>query len=234
MSATGQAQGPQRIKEFTSISSADTTTFSAPSAMAEWVQIIGAGSTVLVDEQGNSTTITTDAAEPAAQLPGPWKAFTSTTATRVRLGAGKAPPIVVPASAVPGTTTALGGVKLSVAPADAAAPIAVGTNDGRMDYVAGTALTDTAATTVQRAAIKTSFLLAGTMSQGETITLGTTGAVAGDYIKIIRTSTSAQTAAIVNGGAGAGTLHTQPASKPNFTEARFDGTNWLLSACGTA
>lgn len=102
------------------------------------------------------------------------------------------------------------------------------------DYVAGTALTDTATTTVQRVGPRTSFLLAGTMSQGETITLGTTGAVEGDYIKIIRTSTSAQTAAVVNGGPGAGTLHTQPASKANFTEARFDGTNWTLSALGTA
>lgn len=100
------------------------------------------------------------------------------------------------------------------------------------DYVAGTALTDTATTTVQRVGPRTSFLLAGTMSQGETITLGTTGAVEGDYIKIIRTSTSAQTCAVVNGGAGAGTLHTQVASKVNFTEARFNGTNWLLSACG--
>jgi hypothetical protein len=101
-----------------------------------------------------------------------------------------------------------------------------------LDYVTGTALTDTATTTVQRVGPRTSFLLAGTMSQGETITLGTTGAVDGDYIKIIRTSTSAQTCAVVNGGAGAGTLHTQVASKVNFTEARFNGTNWLLSACG--
>ena len=101
-----------------------------------------------------------------------------------------------------------------------------------LDYVAGTALTDVAATTVQRVGPRTSFLLAGTMSQNETITLGTTGAVAGDYIKIIRTSTSAYTCAVVNGGAGARTLHTQVASKVNFTEARFDGTNWLLSACG--
>ena len=100
-------------------------------------------------------------------------------------------------------------------------------------YTVGTALTDTAATTVQRAAKRTSFLLAGTMSQGETITLGTTGAVAGDLIKIIRTSTSAQTAAIVNGGAGAGTLFTMQASKVGFVVAQFDGTNWLFDMGGT-
>lgn len=101
------------------------------------------------------------------------------------------------------------------------------------DWLPGTALTDVAATTVQRVGRRTSYLLAGTMSQGETITLGTTGAQKGDMIRIIRTSTSAQTAAIVNGGAGAGTLVTLPASKVNFAEAQFDGTNWLFQACGT-
>lgn len=198
---TGQpTSAPAKIKQFVAASSADATTFAAPN-QADWVMIIGAGSTVLKDEAGNSITLTTDAAEPVLCLPGPWSAFTSTTATRVRLGMGKPPIVAIPPTSV-------------------------------LDYVAGTALTDTAATTVQRVEPRTSFLLAGTMSQGETITLGTTGAVAGDYIKIIRTSTSAQTCAVVNGGAGGGTLHTQVASKVNFTEARFDGTNWLLSACG--
>lgn len=102
-----------------------------------------------------------------------------------------------------------------------------------LQYTVGTALTDTATTTVQRAGVRTSFLLAGTMSQGETITLGTTGAVAGDLIKIIRTSVSAQTCAIVNGGAGAGTLFTMPASKVNFFVAQFNGTNWLVDMMGT-
>lgn len=230
MSATGATAGKQIIYIFSS--SSDPTTFSNPAQYPDWIQVIGSGSTVVVDESGNSRTLTTDAAEPSGCWPGPFTAFTSTTATRVRMGQGALPPIAVPASAVPATTSAVGGVKLSVAPASAAAPIAVGDNDGRMDYVAGTALTDTATTTVQRAAIKTSFLLAGTMSQGETVTLGTTGAVTGDYIKIIRTSTSAQTCAIVNGGAGAGTLFTMIASKQNWFEARFDGTNWLTQGMG--
>jgi hypothetical protein len=60
------------------------------------------------------------------------------------------------------------------------------------------------------------YLLAGTMSQGETVTLGTTGAVLGDIIRIVRTSTSAQTLAVVNGGAGAGTLATSSLSKIGF------------------
>lgn len=95
------------------------------------------------------------------------------------------------------------------------------------DQITGTALTDVAATTVQRGGRVTKYLLAGTMSQGETITLGTTGAVVGDVIRIIRTSTSAQTCAVVNGGAGAGTLCTLVASKVGFAFAIFDGTNWL-------
>lgn len=201
MAATGTQQGKAIRKQFTSASSADTSSFAAAPNMADWAQIIGAGSTVLVVENGDSLTITTDAAEPVALIPGPFTAFTSTTATRVRMGNGQAPQLASVTITAP-------------------------------DYVAGTALTDTATTTVQRVGQRTSFLLAGTMSQGETVTLGTTGAVEGDYIKIIRTSTSAQTCAVVNGGAGAGTLHTQLASKVNFTEARFNGTNWLLSACG--
>lgn len=93
--------------------------------------------------------------------------------------------------------------------------------------VFGTALTDTAATTVQRGGRTTRFLLGGTMSQDETVTLGTTGAVAGDRIKIVRTSTSAHTLAVANGGAGTGTLCTLVASKVGFANAIFDGTNWL-------
>lgn len=97
--------------------------------------------------------------------------------------------------------------------------------------VTGTALTDTATTSVARAGRVTKFLLAGTMSQGETVTLATTGAVKGDIIRIIRTSTSAQTLAVVNGGAGAGTLCTLVASKIGFAQAFFDGTNWLYDGC---
>lgn len=92
--------------------------------------------------------------------------------------------------------------------------------------VTGTALTDVATTTVQRVGRVSKYLLAGTMSQGETVTLGTTGAVKGDILRIIRTSTSAQTLTVVNGGAGAGTLCVLIASKIGFAQAYFDGTNW--------
>lgn len=201
MPATGAAATRGDFKQYTTGQSDATTWAASGSGFADWVQVIGAGTVVVTTETGENRTITTDAAEPALCLMGPFKALVSTTATRVRMGIGAPPPIAIPPTSV-------------------------------LDYVAGTALTDTATTTVQRAGPRTSFLLAGTMSQGETVTLGTTGAVDGDYIKIIRTSTSAQTCAVVNGGAGAGTLHTQVASKVNFTEARFNGTNWLLSACG--
>ncbi len=201
MPATGAAATRGDFKQYTTGQSDSTTWIASGSGFADWVQVIGPGTVVVTTENDNNRTITTDAAEPAACIMGPFKALVSTTATRVRMGIGPMPPIAIPPTSV-------------------------------LDYVTGTALTDTATTTVQRVGPRTSFLLAGTMSQGETVTLGTTGAVDGDYIKIIRTSTSAQTCAVVNGGPGAGTLHTQVASKVNFTEARFNGTNWLLSACG--
>lgn len=135
MAGTGSpTSAPAKFKQYTSGSSADTATFAAPN-QAEWVQIIGAGSTVLKDEAGNSITLTTDAAEPSLSVPGPWSAFMSTSATRVRMGMGKPPAIVVPASAVPATTSAVGGTTMSVAPASAATPIAVGNNDPRVCQV---------------------------------------------------------------------------------------------------
>ena len=199
MPATGAAATRGDFKQYTSGQS-DSTTWASPN-FADWVQVIGAGTVVVTSEADQARTITTDAAEPAACIMGPFKALVSTTATRVRMGIGDPPPIAIPPTSV-------------------------------LDYVTGTALTDTATTTVQRVGPRTSFLLAGTMSQNETVTLGTTGAVEGDYIRIIRTSTSAFTCAVVNGGAGAGTLHTQVASKVNFTDARFNGTNWLFQAGG--
>lgn len=112
------------------------------------------------------------------------------------------------------------------------AALAASIDDLGSAWVVGTALLDAAATTIQRAGRRTSFLLASTMSQDETITFGTTGAVKGDVIRVIRTSVSAHTAAMVNGGAGAGTMFTMPNSKVNFTEAMFDGTNWLVQSMG--
>lgn len=83
---------PERFKQYTSASSA--VAFDPPIA---WVQIVGAGTTVLKDATETSVTITTDAAEPGFVAFGPFSAFTSTTATRVRMGdASTAPPVVFP------------------------------------------------------------------------------------------------------------------------------------------
>lgn len=75
-------------------------------------------------------------------------------------------------------------------------------------------------------------LPASTLSANRNLTLGTTGAVAGDQITITRLDATANTFAIINGGAGAGTLFTMPASKVNFVVCQFDGTNWFLRQMG--
>lgn len=90
--------------------------------------------------------------------------------------------------------------------------------------VNGTALTD-ANQTVNVVGRQSRFLMA-TMTAGRSVTLGTTGAKVGDIIRIVRTDTSANTLAVVNGGAGAGTLATLVVSKIGFVQAYFDGTNW--------
>lgn len=133
MPATGAAATRGDFKQYTSGQS-DSTTWVSPN-YADWVQVIGAGTVVVTTEADQSRTITTDAAEPDAVIPGPFKALVSTTATRVRMGIGPLPPISVPASAVPATTSAVGGTTMSVAPASAATPIAVGTNDPRVCHV---------------------------------------------------------------------------------------------------
>jgi hypothetical protein len=95
---------------------------------------------------------------------------------------------------------------------------------------AGVALTDTATQTIQITG--GNWRTIPTLGQGGTLTVGTTGAVAGDELTITRTSTDAQTYAIVNGGTGAGTLVTMPNSKINFADIQFDGTNWALKRTG--
>lgn len=93
--------------------------------------------------------------------------------------------------------------------------------------VAGTNIPNAAATTVQRVG-RVSRYLVPALSQNTTVTAGTTGAVKGDLFRLVRTDVNAFTLALVNGGAGAGTLATMPASKVGVIEAWFDGTNWLF------
>lgn len=75
-------------------------------------------------------------------------------------------------------------------------------------------------------------LPAATLSTGRTITLGTTDAVKGDTITIVRHDTTANTLAVVNGGPGAGTLHTMAVSAKAVARFRFDGTDWQLRSFG--
>lgn len=132
MAATGQVEGKARRAVYNSGAAGDATWNTNP-GMASWVLVEGVGSTVLVDESGASVTIVTDALMPNKSLPGPWQAFTSTTSARVTMGNGGRPPVAaIPASAVPATTAAVGGVALSVAPLVAATPIAAGSNDPRI------------------------------------------------------------------------------------------------------
>ncbi len=95
---------------------------------------------------------------------------------------------------------------------------------------AGTTLTDTASQTMLVSAGYWRKL--PTLGQGGSLTVSTTGAVAGDQVTITRTDTSAFTYAIINGGAGAGTLFTMPASKIAWVKVQFDGTNWALREFG--
>lgn len=102
---TGAPQNLGDLKEYTTGQSDATTWIPSASGYADWIQIIGAGSVVVTTEKGNSRTITTDAAEPAAVFYGPFKALVSTTATRVRMGIGQAPPIAPPVTGVASGST---------------------------------------------------------------------------------------------------------------------------------
>ena len=110
-----------------------------------------------------------------------------------------------------------------------------GGEPGRWIWIAGDELgadlTDASATlTVDGKLLR--YLPAATLSANRTLTLSTTGAVAGLIWTIVRLDVGAWTVAFVNGGVGAGTLATMPVSKQATCDFVFDGTNWrLLRAC---
>ena len=91
----------------------------------------------------------------------------------------------------------------------------------------GAALTD-ASPTIQIGDGGRRVLPASTLTANRTITLGTTSAVAGNIIEIARLDVEAFTVAVVNGGAGAGTLMTFAVSAREYAKFKFDGTNWAL------
>lgn len=94
-----------------------------------------------------------------------------------------------------------------------------------------TALTDADAT-VQIGGGAWRRMPAATLSANRAITLGTTGAKAGDQIEFTRLDVGAFTLAFINGGAGAGTLYTMAVSVKGYARFQFDGTNWALRAFG--
>lgn len=76
-------------------------------------------------------------------------------------------------------------------------------------------------------------LPAATLSANRTITISTTGLGTGEVMQIIRRDLTANTLAIVNGGAGAGTMYTFPGD--GVTRAAlfiFDGTNVSFAESG--
>lgn len=91
----------------------------------------------------------------------------------------------------------------------------------------GTALTDADAT-VQVTAGNVWVLPSSTLSANRSMTLGTSGAVANDVLWVIRLDSNAYTLAVINGGAGAGTLVTGASATKFAFKFRFDGTNWSL------
>lgn len=102
---------PEVTVDYTSGSSADTTSFSA-SNPAKWIYAYGAGSIVMVDAGGTSRTYTVNGGD---DIPGEWTAFTSTTCSRIRAGTTSNMPRSIPAfsTTVPGTalqTWADGGI----------------------------------------------------------------------------------------------------------------------------
>lgn len=66
----------------------------------------------------------------------------------------------------------------------------------------------------------------GTLTANRTMTLGTSGARTGEVLEIERRDSSANTIAVVNGGAGGGTVFTFAASLKGRLKIRYNGTDW--------
>lgn len=85
-------------------------------------------------------------------------------------------------------------------------------------------LADAATSTIQ---VSQGRLRTLTATQANVITLGTTGALRGDQIRIVRLDATAFTVSVVNGGTAAGTLSVMVASKINGGLFQFNGTDWI-------
>ncbi len=65
------------------------------------------------------------------------------------------------------------------------------------------------------------------------VTLETDGALIGDTMLITKGTFGANALAVINGGAGAGTIGTVPTLARGFVLARFNGTNWIFAEGGS-
>ncbi len=109
----------------------------------QWVQVASAGSGGLVVKDEGGTARTYAGLTNGATLYGPFSELTSMTLSGILAGDGRAPTFA-PSGFGAATTGALGTVEMSVAPAAAATPIAVGDNDPRLPGYWMTAVTQTA------------------------------------------------------------------------------------------
>lgn len=114
------------------ISSISTAIAAAPSNPINWVYVSAAGSGGLVVKDQGGVSRTYSGLAVGKIINGPFTELTSMTLSGLWYGSGSPPSDIAVASALAATTGALGGVKMSVAPASADSPIAVGTNDTRV------------------------------------------------------------------------------------------------------
>ncbi len=116
------------------------TTIPAPILAAatnpiQWIYVSSAGSGGLVVKDQGGITRTFAGLSVGKIVWGPFTELTSMTLAGLWYGSGAPPQDIAVATALAATTSALGGVTMSVAPAAAATPIAVGTNDARVTRV---------------------------------------------------------------------------------------------------
>jgi len=184
------------------------------SAYPTWMQVYGAGTVVMTNEDGTDGTYTCLGGE---LITGTWTALVSTTCTNIRLGSGGGP-AGAPSSPVPGTTaattTTLGSVKVSVAAASAASPILVGQNDpafvGIQTAAGGYVARNCALSNVAS-------LSAYTVAGNDGITN-----VAGDIVLLVAQTTAAQNGPYVVGTVGSGTA---PLTRPSWWATGLTGVN---------
>jgi hypothetical protein len=75
-------------------------------------------------------------------------------------------------------------------------------------------------------------LPSATLTAAASVTLGTTGAKAGDEFTITRLDVTGWALTVINGGVGAGNVAVLAGGEPSFLRSRFDGTNWTMVYVG--